>query len=378
MTSLNQEINNSSKDNPSELQLVLLIQRELKQSFPSAEFDQAVQRILLGMLYANHKETYDAHRKRMDALLNQLRPIANAEQATHINNSSAYVQTLSKIRRNYLQTTPGLIRFWFNERWGGLNFLFLILPLIVGAVYTPVGIAVLIFIIISTTFDVVNFSRKSRDYLGWSDEKPLGRQPLTPDERSTLEQTYGVDTVKAFHLLSTSKVEEEMSTTMYATYVVAFALSLIALAAFLFPPIGIPALALLLLTALAIGISVYQVGTVYNKRLVELDNIKQRNDSIASEILQDTVKIKALNKDPVEIDVRSSKDNPVIIDNSFLNSKNWYNVPNSNKSPQAKNRNNNHHSSSSIVDTKKPDETNGPTEEEGDNHEPDSRKVFKS
>ena len=67
---------------------------------------------------------------------------------------------------------------------------------------------------------------------------------------------------------------------MYASYVLIFIISVIGLAAFMFPPIGIPAVALLALTVISIAIVSAQARDIHNKRQAQLSEVKTCSEEI--------------------------------------------------------------------------------------------------
>lgn len=285
-----QETDNKSSERMQEIKLALSIQQRLMAVCDSEYIHNAVNLSLKGMLEATKIEEFDLYRNRMVSLLDELSRYAPPEHQEGIVNALNEVAALAKIRHKYLHNLFSYLQLWAEEKWPGLNLVFLIIPYIVGIVVPILGTATLIFSSILTGIDFLDFGRQSQTYWNW-DDAPSDRKPsLSAEEISTLNNNEHYKNLNI--VLDTPPTK--ISNVLYASYAIALAISLIGLASFIFPPIGIPALALTILTVVAIFAAGTQAKIVYSNRRQQLAAIQELKETIKSQISDDSNHMEAI------------------------------------------------------------------------------------
>lgn len=255
----------------SELKIALTIKKMIDEAAPDIK-DNAT-KALKAMLETNKVEIFDLQEKHLKNLLVPI-SLSNSEQhQTIIKN----IELLANKRRLYLPKIPSFFKFWSQEQSSGYNFLIIIVPLIIGCFIPIVGVAMLILLTLTMALDLKDFSHETILY--WSDAPPIDINHLTESELKELNTAFGNESVSALKGKPRPS-DEKSSTSMYASYVLIFIISVIGLAACMFPPIGIPAVALLALTVISIAIVSAQARDIHNKRQAQLSEVKTCSEEI--------------------------------------------------------------------------------------------------
>ena len=260
-----------------ELTLALTIRESLQAITPpnlAAEIYRSVEPELLKLIYAKNKDLADiAHQKIRATLavnLNQDDPIFQ-----QVDNLLAQLVTQ---RQGYLKSpSASFLSFWAEEGWEGGNYALLIVPFLLSTLFPPAGIALLIYTLIVTATAAIDFARKSPEF--WLEKTSPNARELSDQQREALKKKHGdIELFLPEKNLRPDPVNE-INYRSYFLYGLIFAISLIGLASLLFPPIGIPAVALTTLSVVAIVATSMQMNLLFQTRQHQLAEIRYERET---------------------------------------------------------------------------------------------------
>lgn len=268
---------------------------------------------LTQMLKTRKKEHVEAHFLFLNQLVTQLQLQTNQQKKqssaqgisterldlliNKLHNLQTSLLKLKEQKITDIKTWYGYMKFWSDEHWPGQNMVFLIVPLIlsVADIFPPVRLATLIFTGIYTAVSVLDFGAQSEGYWGWSDPPPLNYrndQPLDQDLNHDETHLLLHDT------LTTENTPNRLNQFCYYGDIIAIAICVIAIISLAFPPVGIPVLALTILTGIAIFISTVQWGACWkrylsdNKDLNDIESDRGKIDDFVQGLSEKSLLIK--------------------------------------------------------------------------------------
>lgn len=230
---------------------------------------------LVKLLYAKNQDLADiAYQK-----INTLQSLHLAQDDPDFKSLTNLLHTLRDSRNRYLESpSESFFSYWGQQGWTGANLALASLPLLLGAAFPPVGITFLLYLGISSASSAIDFTRSSRDY--WVEEQPPRSRELSPEQITRLQKSY--EDIDVFlpenNPTKHNPIDKKIQTASYITYTLVFAICLIGLTAFLFPPIGIPALALFVLSVVAVVGTGAQCGFLYQKQQQQQAEIQHEKD----------------------------------------------------------------------------------------------------
>lgn len=246
--------------------------------FCTEDANQIAIESLQGMLHTQNLKILQQHYERLFNLLRELdfsRGTSNSEFSQNMRD----LKTLLHLKQTYLNRWFSYLQFWSSQQWPHLNLLFLIVPLVVGIFVPPVGIAMLVFMAFYTTVCLFDFGVQSPNYWQWQDMPTLIEKPLTEQETDELQNEYP-NLMKQIARPKADPTTSRLNDFLYYGDVIAISICVIALLALVFPPIGIPALALSILTGLAVFIGVTQWAIVLKHRSAEKTELADLKNKI--------------------------------------------------------------------------------------------------
>ncbi len=305
----------------------------LKKHAPDIEtnitaLNQAAKEALKGMLYARTKTELATYQARIDNLLDKINTQLSVNNKD-VEILQTAIKSFADSRNMYLDEAPTFLQFWRDETGFGLNFVFLILPLVIGMLIPPVGIAMLIFTMILTAFDLYDFGLKTSDY--WDDTPIIGSREISAQQKNELLNDYFQEDIEYFMPVNQVKPEPKVSRFMYSIHTVIFAISILGLLALFVSSLAIPQVALLVLTLFAVTLSFYQLFSAYSKKDIEIkqlinlsqltneairDEDNQHIEQIASHPHQHILEYNS--EETKQPSVRSVKFNPLLDDPNFF------------------------------------------------------------
>lgn len=235
---------------------------------------RAVEPELLKLVYAKNKDLADiAYHKIRAALYVNL----NHDDPTFQKLDDLLLELLKRRQRYLKSPATSFLSFWAEEGWTGGNYALLILPFLLGTLFPPAGIALLIYTIIVTAAAAIDLARKSPEF--WLEETSPDTRDLSEQQREAFEKDYADI---ALFLPENNLSPDPVKTTNYQSYflyTLVFVIALIALASLLFPPIGIPVIALTALSVVAIAATGMQMTMLYQTREQQLAEIRYERDA---------------------------------------------------------------------------------------------------
>ncbi len=260
-----------------ELTLALSIREALQAITPhnlATEIDRSVEPELLKLVYAKNKDLADiAHQKIRATLAVNLNQ--NDPTFQHLDNLLAQLLTQ---RQSYLKSpSASFLSFWAEEGWGGGNYALLIVPFLLGTLFPPAGIALLVYTIIVTAAAAIDFARKSPEF--WLEKASPNARELSDQQREAFKKRH--EDIELFFPENNLRPDpvKETNYRSYFLYGLVFAISLIGLASLLFPPIGIPVLALTTLSVVAIFATGMQMSLLFQTRQHQLAEIRYERET---------------------------------------------------------------------------------------------------
>lgn len=255
-----------------ELTLALQLRDGLQAVKPknhAIEMVDAIEPELLKLLYAQNKDLADLAYQKINLLLLQTLDPKNPA----LPKLQALLNDLHQCRDRYLPSVAkGLFGFWAEENWTGVNLALLALPLLMGSFFPIVGVGLLVYTGVVAASAAVDVARKSPDY--WLEESSPVARELTPEQCQALHKQYGdID----FFLPDNNPQKEafkSLDTQSYGLYTLVFGIAILGLGSLLFPPIGISALALTVLSIIAVvatGMQGYVMLQKHNRILAEIN-----------------------------------------------------------------------------------------------------------
>lgn len=265
-----------------ELELVLKCREIILRAHPThlaaTHLFDLVEPEFIKLLYATNQDLADiAYQKIRDTLYYHLDPKGSDSQ--QIDN---LLLQLIESREQYLETPyDNFLAYWGQQGWTGVNLALLCLPLLLGAAFPPLGLTFLLYLGITSASAAFDFTRTSKNY--WDEEQPEHTRELSDAQIEQLEQSY--DNIEVYlprnNPVQKKPIDQQLNTASYITYTLVFVISLIGLAAFLFPPIGIPAVALLALSVIAIAGTAAQLGFLHQKQRQQQAEIKNEREMLS-------------------------------------------------------------------------------------------------
>lgn len=243
----------------------------------AVELYDAIEEDLLKLLYAKNKNLAEIAYQQIKSILAQN---LKEQDATFLD-LDKQLSNLLRQRNSYL-TSPsqGFFGFWAEENWIGANLAVLALPFIVGSAFPIAGVGLLIYSVAVSASAGIDVMRNTPNR--WLEEFDPASRELTDVQRDILRKKYP----NSEHFFPENYMQPKPSNTdrrSYALYWLVFAISVIGLLSFLFPPIGIPAIALLLLSVVAMGATGLQAYLLLEKRnkiLGEIDAAQAEMHSV--------------------------------------------------------------------------------------------------
>ncbi|HVT62861.1 MAG TPA: hypothetical protein VHD33_05165 [Legionellaceae bacterium] len=230
-----------------------------------------IQKELINILYAKNITQLEIAQKNIEFLLHQ--QLSSTDPKYQMINHA--FNDLLEHRKVYLKPPQKTYRnFWSDEGWTGLSFAILTVPFIVGLFVPVVGSIALGYATLDAVLSSIDMGRAHRSY--WSEEDPPETRILSEEQIRTLQQSH----IDIEDFLPENNPDPNQSMTQridqasYWTYALVFTISLVGLAALLFPPIGIPTIALFCLSAVAIAGTGLQLGLIYEKQQMDLHAIQ--------------------------------------------------------------------------------------------------------
>jgi hypothetical protein len=255
-----------------ELTLALQLRDSLQAVKPknhAIEMVDAIEPELVKLLYAQNKDLADLAYQKINLLLLQSLDPKNSA----LPKLQALLNDLHQCRDRYLPSVAkGFFGFWAEENWTGVNLALLALPLLMGAFFPIVGVGLLVYTGVVAASAAVDVARKSPDY--WLEESSPVARELTPEQCQALHKQYGdID----FFLPDNNPQKDafkSLDTQSYGLYTLVFGIAIVGLGSLLFPPIGISALALTVLSIIAVvatGMQGYVMLQKHNHILAEIN-----------------------------------------------------------------------------------------------------------
>ncbi|MBP6917568.1 MAG: hypothetical protein KBB94_01465 [Legionellaceae bacterium] len=244
------------------------------------EVYDAIEPELLKLLYAENKDLSDLAYQKIKLLLSQN---LDSKNPTFIQLQDLLSDLHQRRNRYLISVSKGFLGFWAEENWAGANLALLVLPLLAGGLFFPLaGVGLLVYTAVVAASAAMDVARKSPDY--WLEESSPDARELTDEQRNALQQQY--ENIDLF--LPENHPEKDefkfMNRQSYGLYVLVFGIALLGLASLLFPPIGIPAIALTVLSIVAAGATGMQVYFMVQKNdhvLAEIEH-EQRMSPVAT------------------------------------------------------------------------------------------------
>ncbi len=258
------------------MQIELTLALEFREGFiKEVPVDQKtaalIEKELIHILYANNTELLETAQRNIDFLIS---PYLDTSNSAH-QNLQKMLQALIDQRAGYLTNPPKtLFAYWLQHRRASLDLMLLTAPLLIGIAIPPVGIVALAYAAIDAGLAAIDFRHAHNEY--WEEENPPGTRELDDAQIQTLQQTYkNIDDFLPEHNIDPQiVVEKQINTASYWTYGLMFVISLVALMALAFPPIGIPAIALSALLLVTLGGTGLQFAFTFQKQRAQLNNIQ--------------------------------------------------------------------------------------------------------
>ncbi len=226
------------------------------------EMYDAIEPVLLKLLYAENKDLSDLAYQKIKLLLLQN---LDSKNPTFIQLQDLLNELHQRRDRYLVSVSKGFLGFWAEENWTGANLALLVLPLLAGGLFLPLaGVGLLVYTAVVAASAAIDVARKSPDY--WLEESSPDARELTDEQRIALQHQY--KDIDVF--LPENHPEKDelkfMNRQSYGLYVLVFGIALLGLASLLFPPIGIPAIALTLLSLVAAGATGMQAYVMLQKQ----------------------------------------------------------------------------------------------------------------
>ena len=247
-----------------ELALALNFRKALLARKPqnlSIEIYDAIEPELLKLLYAKNKDLSNlAYQKIMAILIQNLDP-----RDPVCIQLKGLLSDLHTRRNTYLiSPSKGFLGFWAEENWAGANLAVLALPFLAATLFPPASVALLTYALAITVCAGIDVARKSPDY--WLEESSPKARELTEEHRAAFQKDYGHMEVFLPENNSEKDAFKSMDQLSYAMYGMVLGIAVLGLASFLFPPIGIPVIALTALSGVAIAATAMQCYLMLDKQ----------------------------------------------------------------------------------------------------------------
>lgn len=260
-----------------ELALALNFRKALLARKPqnlSIEIYDAIEPELLKLLYAKNRDLSDlAYQKMMVILIQNLDPTDPV-----LIQLKGLLSDLHTRRNTYLiSSSKGFFGFWAEENWAGANLALLALPFLAATLFPPASVALLTYTLAITVCAGIDVARKSPDY--WLEESSPKARELTDEQRITFQKAYGHMEVFLPENNSEKDAFKSMDQLSYAMYGMVLGIAILGLASFLFPPIGIPVIALIALSGVAIAATGMQCYLMLDKQQQLLAEIEHEQVS---------------------------------------------------------------------------------------------------
>lgn len=234
------------------------------------EMVDAVEPELLKLLYAKNKDLADLAYQKLNLLLLQNLDSHNPA----LPDLQRVLNDLHHRRDQYLSSVnKGFLGFWAEENWTGINLALLALPLFMGSFFPVAGVGLLVYTAVVAASAAVDVARKSPDY--WLEESSPDARELSAEQCQALYKQFGdID----FFLPNNHPQKDALKSLdnqSYGLYVLVFGIAVVGLVSLLFPPIGIPALALnvlALVSVVATGIQGYIMIQQHDHILAEIEH----------------------------------------------------------------------------------------------------------
>ncbi|PJD90720.1 MAG: hypothetical protein CK424_08615 [Legionella sp.] len=230
-----------------------------------------IEKELIHILYANNSELLEIAQRNIDFLIS---PYLDPTNPTH-QAIQKMLQAFIDQRAGYLKAPPKtFFAYWSQHQRTNVDLFLLTVPLLVGLVFPPVGIITLVYAGIDAGLASLDFRQAHYEY--WDEEERPDSRELSEEQTRTLQQTYpNIDIfLPEQNIDSNLLIDKKINTASYAIYGIMLVISLIALAALVFPPVGIPAVALTALLFVNIGGIGLQFGFTFQKQHTQLNNIQ--------------------------------------------------------------------------------------------------------
>lgn len=240
----------------------------------SIEIYDAIEPELLKLLYAKNKDLSDLAYKKMMIILTQ-----NLDQTDPVLTELKAVLSDLHIRRNrYLNNlSKGFFGFWAEEDWAGANLAVLVLPFLAVTLFPPASVALLAYTVAITVCAGIDVARKSPDY--WLEESSPKARELTDEQRAIFQRDFGHIEVFLPENNKEKDAFKSLDKESYVMYAMVFGIALLGLASFIFPPIGIPVIALTALSVVAIAATGMQCSLMLQKQQYLLSEIEHEQAS---------------------------------------------------------------------------------------------------
>ena len=236
---------------------------------------------LIKLVYAKNKDLLDIANEKIKDILEQHYPRDDPNYRDKVIQS---LKILYDKRSEYLKKVPtGLFGVWLEDYWTSANLALLILPLLGVAFFPTAGVGLLVYTAVTTGAAVYDFGRKSSEK--WSEEtNPEARELCENDQKALKDNYHDTDSFLPKNHPEKDSVKH-IDRRAYGFYVLGFALAVIGLVSFLFPPMGIPVIALLLLSAVAIIATVVQSAFIKEKQSQLLAEIAHEQSTTPAELV---------------------------------------------------------------------------------------------
>ncbi len=303
--------------------LAIKILERIKEDF-GAEDANTVAQHLRAILYKNNLKLVTLHADKLRQFIETRYENTVNDKAQYYQICLLHIDALKQDRIKQLYHWFSYIRFWSAKQWPHLNLLFLVVPLVVGIFVPVVGLGALIFLAIYTTVSILDLGVQSESYWEWQDIPNPTKNPLIQEE--TLQNNSS--TIDLLARPKDSLVNRRLNDILYYGDIIAVVICLLSVISFIFPPVGIPVLALTILTGLALLIGGAQWLAIIKQQAQEQEEV----NNLTSSTILDSSK-KWFNSNQVQPDCSEQQVfNPghtIKTDNTnwLLNPLSWYKPP---------------------------------------------------